>query len=62
MYCRHDVLAYLGRCGLRESTLLKLGGVETHARREVIGFSERSPREKKKAKGMNSVHGRERNE
>ena len=29
---------------------------------EVIGFSERSPREEKKVKGMNSVHGLERNE
>ena len=38
------------------------GGVETHVRREVIGFSERSSREKKKVKGMNNGHVREKNE
>ena len=59
MHCRHDVLAHLGRRGLRESTKLKLlVGVETHIRREVIICRERSPR---KESERNSVHGRERN-
>ena len=68
--CRDNTYVLQAWCaGIRRQALPEginlvetTGGVETHVRREVIGFSERSPREKKKVKGMNSVHGRGRNE